>query len=243
MKGDWIMAKHRVLGLAILAGALCFPALAEAQNQCFIPQTFPKSRAILPPQGETVVTPLTGHVLALSWSPQFCKERGDQKKNAAQCDVPKKFGFILHGLWPDGEGLKDPKWCKRVPAVSVPVMKQFFCATPSSGLMQYEWAKHGSCIESDAERYFAAASRQYAKLRFPDMEALAQSQTDVGTFTAAFVAANPGLSTDMVRLEITPLGWLKELRLCLDKDYRPARCPRDISGEGADTRLRIWPAR
>ena len=75
------------------------------------------------------------------------------------------------------------------------------------------------------------------------MEALAQSQTDVGTFTAAFVAANPGLSADMVRLEITPLGWLKELRLCLDKDYRPARCPRDISGEGADTRLRIWPAR
>lgn len=237
------MSKRGMPGLAMLAGALCFPALAMAQNQCAVPQTLPVSRAIIPPQGETVVTPLTGYVLALSWSPQFCKERGDRKKNAAQCDVPKKYGFILHGLWPDGDGLKDPKWCKRVPAVSVAVMKQFFCATPSAELMQYEWAKHGSCVESDAERYFSAASRQFATLNFPDMEALSQSQTDVGAFTAAFVAANPGLSADMVRLDVTPLGWLKELRLCLGKDYRPVSCPRDIGGEGVDTRLRIWPAR
>lgn len=95
---------------------------------------------------------------------------------------------------PDGAGLNDPKWCKRVSPVSAAVLKQNFCATPSAGLMQYEWAKHGSCVESDAERYFAAANRQYTRLRFPDMEALSRSQTDVGTFTTAFVAANPGRS-------------------------------------------------
>ncbi len=243
MNGIWIMAKTWVRGLAVLVGALCCPALAQVPNRCAIPQTMPKSWAIIPPQGETVLVPLTGYVLALSWSPQFCKEHGDEEKNAAQCDVPKKYGFILHGLWPDGDGLKDPKWCKRVPAVSAPVLKQYFCATPSVGLMQYEWAKHGSCIESDAERYFHIATQQIAALNFPDMEIQSRSQTTVGAFTAAFVAANPGMAADMVRLDVTPLGWLKELRLCLGKDYRPAPCPRDIGGEDADTRLRIWPAR
>ena len=82
-----------------------------------------------------------------------------------------------------------------------------------------------------------------AALNFPDMESLSRSQTTVGAFTAAFVAANPGMSADMVRLDVTPLGWLKELRLCLGKDYRPVPCSRDIGGEESDTRLRIWPAR
>ncbi|MBL0001104.1 MAG: hypothetical protein IPO97_08910 [Sphingomonadales bacterium] len=156
--------------------------------------------------------------------------------------MPGKFGFVLHGLWPDGEGLKDPKWCKRVPAVSVPVMKQFFCATPSSGLMQYEWAKHGSCIESDAERYFAAANRHMRRSAFPTWRRF-PDRNGRWHLHGCLCCRQSRLSADMVRVEVTPLGWLKELRLCLDKDYRPARCPRDISGEGADTRLRIWPAR
>lgn len=237
------MARRWMPGLAMLAGAICSPALAQVQNQCAIPQKLPQSRAIFPPPGETVLVPVTGYVLALSWSPQFCKERGDDKKNAAQCAAARKYGFILHGLWPDGNGLKDPKWCKRVPAVSDAVMKQNFCAMPSARLMQYQWAKHGSCVEDSAERYFAEANRQFAKLRFPDMDALSRSTTDVGTLTRAFVAANPGFSTNMIRLELTPLGWLKEMRICLDKGYRPVACPADIGGEGADTRLRIWPAR
>lgn len=230
-------------GMAMLLGLAAFPTLAVAQNQCVVPQSLPQSRAIFPPPGRTVNAPLTGYILALSWSPQFCKERGNEKKNAAQCGGPGKYGFVLHGLWPDGAGQNDPQWCKRVPPVSPEVMKQYFCATPSAGLLQYEWAKHGSCIESEAERYFSTASRLYAALEFPDMEALSRSQTDVGTFAAAFVATNPGLSADMVRVDVTQLGWLKEVRLCVGKDYRPVSCPRDIGGSAADTKLKIWPAR
>jgi ribonuclease T2 len=238
-----MMARNRMQRLAMLAGVIAFPGLALAQNQCVIPQSLPQSRALFPPPGRTVVAPLTGHILALSWSPQFCKERGDESKNASQCSGPGKFGFVLHGLWPDGAGQNDPQWCKRVPPVSVEVMKQYFCATPSAGLMQYEWAKHGSCIERDAEHYFRAASRLYAALNFPDMEALSRSQTDVAAFRTAFIAVNPGLSADMVRVDVTQLGWLKEVRLCLARDYHPIACPRDIGGDGADTKLKIWPAR
>lgn len=112
-------------------------------------ESFPKSWAILPPQVEIVNTPLTGYILvSFPWSPQFARSEADDKKNAAQCKGPGKFGFVLHGLWPDGAGLNDPKWCKRVSPVSAAVLKQNFCATPSAGLMQYEWAKHGAALKA-----------------------------------------------------------------------------------------------
>lgn len=229
--------------LAMLVGAVGFPALALAQNQCVIPQALPQSRAIFPPPGESVIAPLTGHILALSWSPQFCKVNGGDKKYASQCAGPNRFGFILHGLWPDGEGRKDPQWCKRVPAVPNEILRENFCATPSAPLMQHEWAKHGSCIESDAGRYFRAANLLYASLKFPDMDALIRSQADVRALTTAVVAANPGLTADMVRVNLTQLGWLEEVQICLARDYHPKACPRDIGGAAADTKLKIWPAR
>lgn len=226
--------------LAVLAALLGLPAIAFAQGQCIIPQSLTQSRAILPPPGATVTAPLTGHILALSWSPQFCKVNGDDKKHASQCGGSGKFGFILHGLWPDGEGRKNPQWCKPVPAVSREVLRTNFCATPSASLMQHEWAKHGSCIASDAERYFRAANLLYTSLKFPDMDALSRAQPDVGAFTTAFIAANPGLTAEMVRVDSTQLGWLEGVRLCLGKDYRPKACPRDIGGAGSNMRLRIW---
>lgn len=229
--------------LATLAAFAGFPALALAENRCVIPQSLPQTRAIYPPPGGTVNTPLTGHILALSWSPQFCKLNGDDKRSASQCAGPNRFGFILHGLWPDGEGRSDPRWCRKVPAVPSEVLKQNFCATPSATLMQHEWAKHGSCIESDAARYFRAANQVYGALKFPDMDALIRAQANVGAFTAAFVAANPGWSADMVRVDVTQLGWLQQVLLCLGRDYRPKPCPRDIGGAGPDMKLRIWPAR
>lgn len=239
------MTTHMKLtcGLAVLAGLACMSSAALAQSQCVIPQALPKGRALVPPPGETVIAPLTGHILVLSWSPQFCKVNGDDKKNATQCGGSNKFGFVLHGLWPDGEGRKDPQWCKRVPAVSPEVMKQYFCSTPSASLMQHEWAKHGSCTESDSGRYFGAANRAYAALKFPDMDTLSRPQTSVGTLTSAFVAANPGLTADMLRVNLTQLGWLEDVRICLGTDYRPKSCPRDIGGASADTRLKIWPVR
>ena len=235
------MAGRWTRGFTMLATLLGFPALALAQNQCVIPQSLPEGRSVLPAPGQTFVAPVTGHVLALSWSPQFCKTHEGNDYDS-QCKSVTKYGFILHGLWPDGEGRKNPQWCKRVPAVSAEVLRQSYCATPSVSLMQHEWAKHGSCIESDAGRYFRAGTLLFNALKFPDMDALSRSQLDVGAFTTAFVAANTGVSADMVRVSVTPLGWLEDVRLCLGKNYRPKACPRDISGAGPRTKLKIWRA-
>jgi ribonuclease T2 len=223
--------------LAIIA-ILGWSATAFAQ-MCTVPDSLQEPRAEFPPPGEAKNVPVTGHILALSWSPQFCKEHDDSKFDS-QCKAKEKFGFILHGLWPDGAGRENPQWCKRVGAVPKEVVRQAYCATPSVNLLQHEWAKHGSCVEPDAARYFRAATSLYGALKWPDMNKLSRGPLDVGGFTDAFTAANPGLKGDMIRVSVTPLGWLEEVRLCLDRTYHPVRCPRDIGGAGANTKLKIW---
>ena len=226
--------------LGFILALLGLPSIALAAKQCAVPSAIRPMKAERPPPGRTVSAPVTGHILALSWSPQFCKEHRGEKKYATQCEG-QNFGFILHGLWADGDSFNDPQWCKRVTPVPVEIMRQTFCATPSLTLMQHEWAKHGSCIESDPGRYFRAAIQAYDAIRYPDIDALARKEIDVGDFVAAFVAANPGLTADMVRIDQTPLGYLQELRICLDRSYRPRACPGDIGGSGAGSRLRITP--
>ncbi len=39
------------------------------------------------------------YLLSLSWSPAFCL----QSPGAAECNGPRRFGFIVHGLWPQNE--------------------------------------------------------------------------------------------------------------------------------------------
>lgn len=220
-----------------LAALAATPAMA--QNQCRIPESIPPARAIFPPPGSAVIAPKTGHVLALSWSPQFCKENGDDSRSASQCR-DQQFGFILHGLWADGPGRNNPKWCKKVGGVPDDVLRKNFCATPSFGLMRHEWAKHGSCVESDPERYFRAGNSLFSALKFPDMTALSRAPLSAGAFRAALAAANPGMTADMFGIQLTPLGWLEEVRVCLGVDYRARRCPGDASGVDDGAKVRIW---
>jgi ribonuclease T2 len=234
MKAMWSRAKR---WLAVMIAVISTPALA--QNQCRIPDRVPPGRVASPPPGNAVIAPKTGHILSLSWSPQYCKENGDEDRAASQCR-DQKFGFILHGLWADGAGRNNPVWCKKVGPVPDAVLKQNFCATPSFGLMRHEWAKHGSCVEADPERYFRAGNTLFSALKFPDMNALSRAPLEVGEFVAAMVAINPGMQPDMFRVQLTPLGWLEEVRVCLSTTYHPRACPGDIGGAGRNTKMKIW---
>ncbi|HXP65277.1 MAG TPA: hypothetical protein VN815_07370, partial [Steroidobacteraceae bacterium] len=39
------------------------------------------------------------YLLSLSWSPAYCLS----DPGAAECNGPRRFGFIVHGLWPQNE--------------------------------------------------------------------------------------------------------------------------------------------
>jgi ribonuclease T2 len=183
--------------------------------------------------------PTASYTLAISWSPQFCKEHDT---SSFQCGAGSRFGFVLHGLWPDGAGKEWPQYCRPVELLPESTIRANLCATPSAQLQQHEWAKHGSCMNMTADDYFRHSTGLFGRLRFPDMEALSRrGGLSAAALAAALARANPGIAPNMVRVTATRGGWLDEVWLCLDLQLRYARCSREQGGGIASSaRLKIW---
>ena len=227
---------------SVLALMALLPTATYAQaQQCKIPDALPVPERENPPPGEVVNLRGTQNLLSLSWSPQFCRTAGDRPQNRYQCSGEAgKFGFILHGLWPDVPGRRDPAWCGPAKPLPRTLVRQHFCMTPSPDLLQHEWAKHGTCATSDPDKYFKAASLLYGALNFPDMDYLSRRRITVATLMGAFASQNPGVAPNMVSVKTTPDGWLQEVRLCLNASMRPQRCAPEDRGTKATRFLKIW---
>ncbi|KPF72229.1 ribonuclease T [Bosea sp. AAP35] len=177
------------------------------------------------------------YVLALSWSPGFCELDGDRDRNREQCGEGAGLRFVVHGLWPQNErGF--PSDCG--PAGRTPsriALDQARGLFPSEGLARHQWRKHGTCSGSSPSDYFADTRRAREKIVIPP--ALAKAERDQ-SWTAidlerAFVAANPGLRTDMMSVACRR-GVLQEVRICLSKDLRDFRMCQEVDRSGCRTR-------
>lgn len=229
------------LAALLLAAVIApVPTLAQAA-QCRIPDALPQPEREDPPPGAIRNIRATHYLLALSWSPHFCQRRGGEPKNRFQCSGEAgQFGFILHGLWPDVAGKRDPAWCGPAAPLSKALIREHFCMTPSPDLLQHEWAKHGSCASTDPARYFKAASLLYRALTFPDMDMLSRRRITAATIAAAFAARNPGLTPNSVAVFTDDKGWLKEVRLCLTQALRPMPCRPEDRGVAATRFVKVW---
>lgn len=230
------MNKHL---LALLLLALPSAAFAQAQS-CLVPDKLPELRMERGAPGEIRKLPVQGYLLSLSWSPQYCRDKRTSASDAGQCGADAKFGFVLHGLWPEGVGQNDPAWCGEAKVLDADLVKQHYCMTPSAQLLQHEWAKHGTCMADKPERYFRAASILYRAVRFPDMNALSRRGVTAGMFASEFTRVNPGLTPAMLSITTTPGNWLKEVRICMDTAFRPRACPRGEPMAPPRKRLNIW---
>jgi len=219
------------------------PAAAEAQAYaCSVPKTLPQPRPDLPSRSEPKrVLPIGSYTLAVRWAPQYCHANARDRDARFECGSGNRFGFTLHGLWPDGVGKAWPQYCRATTLLPRPVIAAHLCATPSVQLIQHEWAKHGTCTADTPARFFARSRALYARLRYPDMDALSRRRgLTAGQFAAAMARSNPGLRADMMRVTANRQGWLEEVWLCLDKAYRYRRCPSFQGGLPANARLKIW---
>ncbi|MFS0772411.1 ribonuclease T2 family protein [Sphingomonas sp. 1P08PE] len=232
-----------ILRLAI-ATLLAAPAAVEAQAlQCAVGNDVPRVRPDLPSRDQPRrVVPIGSYTLAISWSPQFCRSTaGDRPTARFQCGQGNRFGFTLHGLWPDGVGKEWPQYCRPAAIVPARVIAAHLCATPSAQLQQHEWAKHGTCMAGyTPARYFTRSTALYRRLRFPDMDALSRRSLTAGAFASALAAVNPGLGPQMMRVTADRQGWLDEVWICLGKDFRYRRCPAHQGGLAPTAPLRIW---
>ncbi len=134
-----------------------------------------------------------------------------------------------------------PQYCAATDIVPRQVIAANLCSTPSAQLLQHEWAKHGTCMPGETPAsFFRRSTGMYARLRYPDMNALSRRPLTAGQFATALARANPGLRADMMRITANREGWLDEVWLCLDRKFAFATCPAHQGGLAADARLRIW---
>ncbi len=229
--------------LAVAGAVMVVPAVAQAQAyRCAIPTSVERPRPDLPSARQPARRlPIGSYTLAISWAPQYCREHARDASARMQCGSGNRFGFTLHGLWPDGIGKEWPQYCRATPLLSRSVIRRNICATPSAQLLQHEWAKHGTCMAGyRPESYFARSTGLYAKLRYPDMDGLSRAPLTAGGLATAIARSNPGLTPAMMRITADRQGWLDEVWLCLDTRFRYQRCPAHQGGLEPNATLKIW---
>jgi ribonuclease T2 len=227
---------------AALALALCAQPGFALAPPCAPPADLAPAPALTPSPGEVVSgVPIAHYLLALSWTPQWCRtlgEKGTEQK--VECDRP--LGFTLHGLWPNGEAPPYPRFCRPVGGLDISMVRHMYCRTPSAELLQHEWQAHGACGWPDARAYFAQAVRLYDRVVIPRLEDMAPASQTAGAIRARFIAKNPSFKRQDIFVAIHSTGHLTEVRLCYDLKYQPGACP---GGTGAPdgTRVVLAPSR
>jgi ribonuclease T2 len=233
---------RRLAALALFA----VPGAAGAQAyQCTMPTTVGRPRPELPGADQPArVLPIGGYTLALTWAPEFCHGKARNASMRFECGGRRgggnRFGFTLHGLWPDGIGKDWPQYCTAAALLPSRLIARHLCSTPSAQLLQHEWAKHGTCMQTTPTDYFARSTGMYAKLHYPDMDALSRKAVTAADFRRAMASVNPGLPASAIRVTANSRNWLDELWLCLNRQFGYVRCKANTGGLSDTATIRIW---
>jgi ribonuclease T2 len=168
------------------------------------------------------------YLLSLSWSPAFCLS----SPGSAECNGPRRFGFIVHGLWPQNEK-GWPENCNVQSQVPDEVAKGISDLMPARGLIYHEWTTHGTCSGLDPTDFFGLVRRAYNEIAIPGefkqpAQAIQQTPAQV---MSAFQRANSKLPP--LSLVVTCSGQgtprLREVHICMDRDLLPRTCSADAT--------------
>lgn len=228
-------------GALALVLAIAPTAAAAQAYQCRTPAA-PLNVPRVEPDGPVRQMPVAGYTLALSWSPEYCRGRERSTRDRFQCSGQGgRFGFVLHGLWPEGRGGAWPQWCPATRTLTPRELARNMCMTPSARLLASEWAKHGACMARRPEDYFARARTLWSGLRWPDFDRLSRRERlTAGEVRRVFGEANPGWRPAHIGLKLNARGWLEELRLCYGRDFRPIACDARRFGPADSAVVKIW---
>lgn len=244
----WFKTLWPIPAVALLAASSGHNAVSAQAWQCKPPANLPRPVVEPQPKKEIRRTAVASYILALSWSREYCRNRGKDADMELQCSGRiGDFGFVLHGLWPEAAGPDYPQWCRAAPLLSRKIIAQNICMTPSVQLLQHEWAKHGTCMARKPETYFGAARLLFNAIEFPDMDRLSRQGAKEGEkplsasgLAESFASQNEGLPASAIKVKTNARGWLEEVRICLDKSFKPKTCPAFVKGAADTARVKIW---
>jgi ribonuclease T2 len=122
-------------GLLALAGC-DLPRLSPAAPapiaaaSCHLPAALPAPEMEHVRPDEVVADrPILFHMLAVTWMPETCRTGGDGQGELA-CET-NRFGWTLHGLWPNSDGRPYPRYCRAATRVAPQTIRAELCRTPS----------------------------------------------------------------------------------------------------------------
>jgi ribonuclease T2 len=183
------------------------------------------------------------YLLSLSWSPAFCLSSPD----AAECNGPRRYGFIVHGLWPQYEQ-GWPEHCNVHRSVPDDVVQGIADLMPARGLVYHEWSAHGTCSGLEPAAFFSLVRRAYASVAIPqELSGPTQAvERSPAAIAGAFQHANPRLPAQSVVITCSGQGVprLREVHVCLDRDLAPRACSSDaLRGACSAAQVLIPPIR
>jgi ribonuclease T2 len=167
------------------------------------------------------------YLLSLSWSPAFCI----QQPNSAECNGPRRYGFIVHGLWPQNER-GWPENCRGNTEVPDSVMQGISDLMPARKLIYHEWSAHGTCSGLDPAAFFALVRRAHDSVVVPApfKSPSAAIEQMPAAIVNAFLQANPRLPAQSVAVTCSGRGAprLREVHVCFDRDLNARSCSADV---------------
>jgi ribonuclease T2 len=183
------------------------------------------------------------YLLTLSYAPDFCAQPTGNK-DARECGTGRHIGFIVHGLWPQGESGRGPENCKSVSPVSQDIIRTMLNYIPTESLIQHEWTSHGSCSGLTAADYFAAIRKARDSITIPTdlKQPSTPLQLSPSQIEAELAAANPAFPNTAFRVSCYRDGELQEARICFNKDLSPRACSAS-AGECPASSITLRPVR
>jgi ribonuclease T2 len=165
------------------------------------------------------------YVLALSWSPSFCKDTEERGRESNEQCRGRPYAFVVHGLWPQYErGF--PRDCQvPAPRLNRELMTSMLDLMPAPRLVYHEWDQHGTCSGLAAQAYFDLVRKARETVKIPETYVAPKATLTVAPdeVEEAFVKANPGLSRTAISVTCGSPR-LGEVRICMGKDLRFRDC-------------------
>ena len=230
----------QVLTTALAALALAGVAQASDLKACAIPRDVTPVGPDIPPADQIHTDiPTAAYLLALYWSPEACRSGIPESDKAIQCQT-NRFGFTVHGLWPNGPDKVHPRYCRPSPSLSVATVKANLCMIPSPWLLQHEWQAHGTCRWDTPEAYFKKARAVRSRLTVPDLQPLPEGVMTAGQVREAFLKGNRGMTREGLNVRVNKDNRLTEVWVCMDLTFKLAAC-RGGNGTPDAVTIRVTP--